>query len=317
MEQKFTRIDQNKLIHAVEVPVNPRFPNYGTKIQRMRNIVIEWADVKHRVMASLERREPWMSQPAMRSHLGELAQHPYERNSWHGGSGADVLKGLREGYRAEEFRNSAERVPSALQHRATWSEEDGDIDVGRLYGGHDEFMLGMAERPSKPGIRVQVEYAFACGVSNSVIAEYGAFVAGLLGAMEQYGFDMVVDMWIPLDNLYRGDRDIRSNVLVRVKKANEVADFTEWSALFAPYGYRVLGFSAKCVAGDKIGLAANGTLGTTIGGKTWGLEYDPEEATVTITVNQRAGGSERFPKATLIKQAIEAKLIPDPDAFNA
>jgi hypothetical protein len=290
----------------------------GKDGRKHRNVIISWSDVKDRVMGMLERGDQWDSQPAMDWTLQAMHRSPYQK-TWNTGDNyapAHLLGWLREGFRAPEFANSAEYVPSALQHRATWSEEDGDIDIGRLYGGHDEFMLGMAERETKPGVRVQIEFAFACGVEGKCIAEYGAWVAGLLGAMEQYGFDMVVDVWIPLDSLYQGDRATRSNVLVRVKQANEVSDFTEWSAIFSPAGYRTLGFSAKCVAGDKIGKTAVSNLGTTIGGKTWGLEYDKDESVVRITVNQRAYAGEAFPAAKLTKQAIEAGLIPDPDAMK-
>lgn len=287
------------------------------RVTKMRNVVIEWGDVKDRVMRSMRGGESWSSQPAMDSVLRAMHQEPY-RAVWNtgkdsrtpGDAPATLLGYLDDGFRAEEFANSAERVPAALQHRATWSEEDGDIDVGRLYGGHDDFMLGMVERPTKPGVRVQIEYAFAAGVPNATIAEYGAWGAGLLGSMEQYGFDMVVDVWIPLDNLYQGDSNVRSNVLVRVKRANEVSDFTEWSAIFSPAGYRTIGFSAKCVAGDRIGKTAKHDLGTTVGGKTWNLIYEPEESLVMITVNQRASGSESFPAERLTKLAQEAGLIP-------
>jgi hypothetical protein len=290
----------------------------GKDGRNQRYVILEWAEVKDRVMRTIEGGEAWKSQPAMEYNLLGMHRSPYQK-TWYTGDSyapAHLLGWLRDGFRAPEFANSAEIVPAALQHRATWSDEDGDIDLGRLYGGHDEFMLGMAERETKPGVRVQIEYAFACGVTGKCIASYGAWVAGLLGAMEQYGFDMVVDMWIPLDNLYNGDRGVRSNVLVRVKKANETSDFTEWSSIFSPAGYRTLGFSAKCVAGDKIGKTASSSLGMTIGGKTWNLVYDPEESLVTITCNQRAYAGEAFPHEKLTELAIEAKLIPDPEALK-
>lgn len=277
---------------------------------KMQNIVIDWSDVKQKFIACVEKGEYWESQPAMGYKLQSLHQNPYAKDNWNGGSGADTLKWIREGFFAPEFAHSAEYVPTALKNRNVWNEEEGDVDPGRLLAGQDNFYIGSQKRLSKPGLRVQIEFAFAWTVSSKTIQEYGAWCAGFLGALEKEGYDLVVDMWIPLDNLYEGDYGIRSNVLVRVKRPNEVADFTEWSALFGPTGYRQLGFTAKCVAGDKIGKRATSSLGHTLGGKTWGVEYDKEQALVMITVNQRAGGSDRFPKEKLNKEAVEAGLLP-------
>lgn len=238
---------------------------------------------------------------------------------WEGGSHGETLDNLRNGYRAPEFAHSAAYVPMAPKKRPTWSDEpDGDMDMSRLYGGYDEYYMTPAEEEKKPGIRVMIEFAFACGVSNSVIEQYGAWVAGLLGALEMTGYDLEVDMWIPLDGLF-SDRDYgegnRDNVLIRVKRPNEVSDFTEWSALFAPTGYRHLGFCAKMVAGDKIGIKCSGGLGSTLGGQTWGLEYDTENSILKIRVDQRGSGlygGNKFPTEALNKQAVELGLIPEP-----
>ena len=107
-------------------------------------------------------------------------------------------------------------------------------------------------------------------------------MAGLLGRWSPTGYDLEVDMWIPLDGLFQagagrlyGKRD---NVLIRVKRPNEVSDFTEWSALFAPTGYRHLGFCAKLVAGDKIGLVCSSGLGMTLGGTGLGAGVRPGDS---------------------------------------
>lgn len=277
--------------------------------RKVQNIVIDWSDIKQKFIACVERGEKWDSQP-MGQTLANMHRNPYEKDEWQGGSGADSLKWLREGYFAPEFAHAAEYVPTALKTRNVWNEEDGDVDAGRLISGNDNFYNGPQKRLAKPGLRVQIEFAFAWTVSSKTIQEYGAWCAGFLGALESSGFDIVVDMWIPLDGLFVGDYSMRSNVLIRVKRPNEVSDFTEWSALFSPTGYRQLGFTAKCVAGDKIGQRVQPSFGMTIGGKTWGVDYDVETATAMITVNQRAGKSDRFPHEKLTKEAREAGLLP-------
>lgn len=282
--------------------------------RRMQNVVIEWADVKKKYMECVQDGKRWSTQP-MGRQLARYYADPYkqEREGWEGGTPADTLRNLREGFHAPEFLHSAEMVPTALRRRHVWNDEDGDVDPGRLLAGRDDFFLGSQKRLSKPGLNVQIEFAFAWTVRAKVIQEYGAWVAGFLGSLESSGYDVTVDMWLPLDNMLRDDDPgTRTNVLMRVKRPNEVSFFTDWSALFGPTGFRHLGFTAICVAGDKLGKRVQSQLGDTIGGKTWGVDYDREDGTVMITVNQRAGGSDGFPGERLNQQAIKVGLLPKP-----
>lgn len=282
-----------------------------------RNIVIDWSDVKQAFMDVVAESKPYPGLPSqpMARRMAGYARNPYLDDAWEGGKPSQTLEWLRNGYYAPEFAHSAEYVQIAMKRKPNWNDEDGDVDSSRLLGGYDEFFLATEQRESKPGLRVLFEFAFACGVQQKVIQEYGAWVAGLLGALEASGYDLTVDAWIPLDDLYVNDRGTRSNVLMRVKRENEVSDFTEWSALFGPTGYRQLGFLAKARGGDKIGKPTNGSFGTTLSGRNWGLEYDKESSTVKITVAQRGGYGYRegstFPHQDLTEKAIKAGLLPE------
>jgi len=295
--------------------------------RKERNVVLDWGDVKRKYLEVVGDGKPWGVGKANAKHHTAKGfeadhHHPYKDNGWVGAKPADTLEWVRNGYRADEFLHSAEYVPMAQRNRPTWSEEpEGDLDIGRLYGGYDNPYLIQAEQEHKPGIRVQIEYAFACGVSSSTISQYGAWVAGLLASLETSGYDLVVDVWIPLDGLFqdRGKNHyhggIRDNVLIRVKRENEVSDFTEWSAMFSPGGYRNLGFCAKLVAGDKIGKKCSSGLGMTLGGQTWGLDYDKEFSVLKVRVDQRGHGmygGNSFPKDMLNKKGQELGLIPAP-----
>jgi len=279
---------------------------------RMQNVVIDWSDVKHKYLACVERGEYWSSQPLGPKWMSAF-RNPYREEQWSGGAPAATLRNLREGFFAPEFAHAADLVPTAQKRRNVWNSEDGDIDPGRLYAGRDDFYLGSQKRESKPGLRIAIEFCFAWTVEAHVIQQYGAWVAGLLGSLESSGYDIVVDLLIPLDHMIEDEPEVRTNIFIRVKRPNEVSDFTEWSGLFAPTGFRHLGFTAICLAGDKLGKRVQNELGDTIGGKTWGVDYDREDQTVFITVNQRAGGSDAFPIERLNQQAIKAGLLPDPE----
>lgn len=312
-----------------------------------RFTVVKWGEVKKQVLDVLRRNQQWTSQPTNYWQLANIQRNMAGKQNWVGNyideqgehktaTGFDIMNWVDHGFYSSAFRNLAARNPVGLQHRATWNEEEGDIEISRLYGGWDDYMLGPVRQPGKPGIRIQFEYAFACGVPNETIAGYGVWLMKLITGMEQQGFDLAVDAWICLDGLFRGDEggyqkrrrgrgwqylgeypripQIRSNVLIRVKSVGEASDATEWSVLFSPAGYRVCGFAAKGVAGDKIGKQTTSGLGTTIGGKDWALTYDKEKGLVTVFCNQQAGYGygKAFPAETLTKQAVEAGLIPDP-----
>jgi hypothetical protein len=100
-------------------------------------------------------------------------------------------------------------------------------------------------------------------------------------------------------------------VLIRVKQENEQSNFTDWSALFGPTGYRHLGFLAKCLAGQQIGKRVTPSFGKCHHDTDWGVNYDREFQTVTIRVNQ-IGGSKNLPVDKLNEEAIEAGLIKNP-----
>lgn len=231
------------------------------------------------------------------------------KTAWEGARPNDTLDWMEHGFRAKQFAHSAEYVPKHDKKRVFWNEEDGEVDIGRLYGGFDDFFLDSQIRPSRPGMRLQIEYSFACSTSPHVVAQYGAWCAGFIRSLELTGYDLVVDMWIHLDNLYQGDCGKRTSVLVRVKRENEISNFTEWSALFAPSGYRHLGFTAKCVAGDKIGKTASGSLGTCIYDDGWNVKYDRQRSTVLINANQISNNQED-PGKILTQCAIREGLIP-------
>lgn len=231
------------------------------------------------------------------------------KTSWEGARPNDTIEWIEEGFRAREFTHAAEYVPKHDKRRAFWNEDEGEVDLGRLYGGFDDFFMDSQIRPSRPGMRLQIEYSFSWDTSPHILAQYGAWCAGFIRSLEMSGYDLVVDMWIHLDDLYQGDYGQRTNLLVRVKRENEVSNFTEWSALFSPSGYRHLGFTAKCVAGDKIKKAAVSSLGTCIMGHTWDVKYDRAQSTVLVTAAQVSRNSNN-PYKELNKAAIREGLLP-------
>ena len=280
-------------------------------MSRPRNIVIEWSEVKQAFTAAVEDGTEIPGQP-INEKIAEWHRHPLKIDEWQGGSAADTMKNVRSGYRAETFAHSADYAALSNKRHFTYNEDDGEIDIDRVFDGHDSIFLDREERESRPGLRLMIEFAFAWTTSAETISQYGAWVASLIKSLEASGFDLVVDLWINLDDFFMGDgHDQRTNLFLRVKQENENSNFTEWSALFGPTGFRHLGFLAMCVAGLHEEKRVSSNFGLTVGDKDWGVTYDREVQQVTINVNQRAG-DEYLPIDTLNESAIDCGLIREP-----
>lgn len=310
----------------MEVTKN-KFDNVrDTRGGRVRSIIVSMDSVKQRFLRSVVNKEAWYTQRNQQERLTAIANNPsgqierfyaeYEDDATGkktSATGDQAVEWTRNGYHSRLFRNIADRIPVGVQHRPAWNEEDGDIEISRLYGGYDDFYLGINERISKPGIRIQFGLSFSCGVSNKVIAQYGAWIFGLIAGMESQGFDMTIDAAMSVTELFQGERNVKSHVLLRVKKAGEISNPADWSVLFSPVGFRVIGFTAFHVAGDKIGKVCRGNLGYPATGNRWDLQYDKDTSTVTIFCNSSAYSRDVFPADVLTAKAVEAGLLPSPE----
>jgi hypothetical protein len=277
-----------------------------------RNIVIEWSEVKQAFTAGVEDGQELETPQPINEKIVKWHSRPMAEDEWEGGSAAQTMKYVRGGYRAEHFAHSAEYAALSNKRHFSYNEDDGEIDLDRVFDGHDSIFLDREERESRPGLRLMIEFSFAWTTSPEVISQYGAWVASLIKSLESSGFDLVVDLWLNLDQLFMGDSyDQRTNVFLRVKQENEQSNFTEWSALFGPTGFRQLGFLTLCLAGQQIGSRVESCFGTTVGGKDWNVTYDREVQQVTINVNQRAG-DEFFPIDKLNDAALDCGLVRQP-----
>jgi hypothetical protein len=274
----------------------------------MQEISIEWADVKRRVIDSVQDGKRW-HQAAQRVILDDLHRNPYGHDEWRGGSGAQTLDWLRNGFFAPELQASADAVTTAVRARAGWSEEDGDIDVGRLYGGYDDFYLEVSPSETKPGLKVTADIFFAASVAAKVVKQYGAWLAGLIGSLEASGYDLEVGVGAPIDKLYEGTCP-RTRLTINVKRHGELSDFTEWSQLFSPTGVRVTLFTAFGVASEKVGKRQTAHMATSLPSTdaSFGVTYDEAENHLHISADQRFKGRE-FPAELMTDRLARVGLI--------
>jgi len=284
-----------------------------TKPKKPRNIIIEWPELKKSFTDAIENGTRFSDgQYNTNAKIEKWHIRPLDTDEWEGGSAAMTMKYIRNGYRTDAFTHSAEYAAMSNKRHFTYNEDDGEIDLDRVFDGHDAIFLDREMRESRPGLRLMIEYGFSWTTSVEIIVQYGAWVASLIKSLESSGYDLVVDIYIPLDAVFQNDgRGQRTNTFIRVKQENEQSNFTDWSVLFAPTGFRQLGFYALTMAAERNDRFVSSTYGQTISGKDWGVDYNRESQTVTVSVNQRSG-TEYLPVDKLNDEAIEQKLLPAP-----
>ena len=181
-----------------------------------RTVVVDWPDVKRAYLAAIEDGKTIPNQKEMNNKIKGWHKYPTASNSWEGGSPADTCNYLRNGYHAETFAHSAEYAAISVRNRFAYNEEEGEIDIDRVLDGQDAIYLNREERESRPGLRLMIEFAFVHDMPAKVISQYGAWVASLIQSLEATGYDLVVDVWINLNSLFKGDGGLTPTVAQKV-----------------------------------------------------------------------------------------------------
>ena len=246
----------------------------------MQTQLIEWDELRSKFMDCVQDGKPWTG--GMAGPLAGFHAAPYADSSFYGGAPADTLRWLRDGFDSEAFAAAAGTAPQAPDRKVTWSDEDGDPDVGRLIGGWDDFYFAVDNADAKPPLRVNVAMDFSAMVSAETVAKYGAWVARLVLGLENAGYDLEVNIMSPGQGVWVGGG--KFSTLVRVKRAGELSHFRDWSALFAPTGYRHLIFTSIALGAERFGKVATTGLGGPIASE-WTVKHDPASETLEVRAN--------------------------------
>lgn len=270
----------------------------------------EWGEVKRCFLRAMEEGAnfAWPSQPAGQNLGRKFGGDPYEKQTFYGDKPANTAKYVREGFHAENFLHAVEAVPTQKKPRFVYDELEGELDVSMLLAGYDTPYLDIQKRPAKPGLRLDIDFSFQCSVRATTIAEYGEWVAGLINALETSGFDLEVFLDMTGGNVFQGCGTFRN--MLKVKHFGEKSNFTEWSALFSPGGFRMLGFLAIPLAVDKVPgkHVCSSSLGRAIGGREWKLDYDEQQSRLRVLANQHSD-TQQFPGEKLTAQAFEIGVM--------
>ena len=270
-----------------------------------RTFVVEWAKVRARFLDEIEGR-------GQRNPYSVEAFENLRNGTWAGGSFLGATKDqaigwVRNGYNPPEFAHAAGYVQPVMHGSWVYDEEGENVDVGAALSGDDEPFVDWAEAPSRPGLKLNIELAFLGSTPARVIAEYGAWVAGMLSTFETQGIDLELDVELPSQSgLCKEDQHSANQMIVRVKRPGEIMPFEDWSSLFSPSGFRTLGFTTRAMACEEWGMTCRTGFGQSGKRPNWDAQYDANARHLSI---HRPPSPTSFDAERLTKQIADFGLL--------
>lgn len=261
--------------------------------EKVRNFIVDFAKVKRFWLDGLD-GEPVTQQHGFKRHMTTWAREDRDKTrysesqrDWNGNSAYEMREYIREGYYSPHYQGIDAYSQDRERQKSFYSEEGDELDLFLAWSGDPTPFLATEERPAKPGMRIVADFGMACTTSAETIEKYGQWLAGLCGGLEASGFDLEVDVSVATRALFQGERGGPSDgpvtdVMIRLKKVDQQTDYANWSPMFAPGGYRILGFSALWMAADQYQREASGNLGYPLSRTDWAVDWDESERTLKI-----------------------------------
>lgn len=253
---------------------------------------LTFGQIKREFLAMIEQGYDYKSS---NSQLVRLAQKwgadPYDFDPFMGQAPATTCDHLRNGYRPENIFDVSERNHVAKKPRFVYDECEGEVDVGMLLAGSDEPFLNIERREGKPGLRLELDFAFLGSVNAKQLALYGEWIAGLIAGLEASGFDLEVFITSSRETrCYSSGYDFFTN-RIQVKKFGEKSNFTEWSALFSPGGYRHLIWTAATMCTPEFPVPFEMRVESSASRSAGVCEakWDAEKRLITTTTDHHRG----------------------------
>lgn len=200
------------------------------------------------------------------------------RQNWAGCSFAEINDWIANGYRVPGLDEVSSLVPTKPRRRLRYSEEGDELNLDLVWSGSDEPFSEWEKRSGKPGLSVEIHTSFYFGVSASTITAYQRWIARALQTLDENGVDMEINVVTVTDD--RNGNKLET--LTRVRKPGEASDYANWSAMFSPGGFRMLGILGIGIHFDErgkeipFGYGGSGPYGS------WEVAYDEDRNILVI-----------------------------------
>lgn len=243
-----------------------------------------WGELKAAFLTALENPSKVFKRAGNVRNYNSLKRQTWEGNPrWTGCTIADMKDWLANGFQSDSFLNIGEMIEARPRRRIKYSEE-GEFQYDLMRSGFDYPFLEWEKRERKPGLRLDIPYTFVCMTGATLIAEFARWLAKVTYTLETEGYDL--EIGIRFDSESVGPRHPKQAIRIVVKEANQAQDYAQWSALFSPGGWRMLGFTALIQAADDIGCDSDSGLGYGLNRNvhSWGMDFNSDSRTLKLQV---------------------------------
>lgn len=216
-----------------------------------------------------------------------------DENSFTGCTTAQMLDWLNTGYRVPGLEGvDATLIPASPRKRISYQDEGDEMMIDMILAGESEFFLVREKQPTKPSIQVKIGVSFSASIPAKVVNSYQSWVARMLRTLDGFGLDVQVDLESAGSGQIDGVRAVHT-VVIRVKESGVASNFSSWSPMFSPGGYRHLTFMAIMQSADRVGKRYGFGLGSPKGCDDWDITYDKSTNVLQVS---NSNSSADFPE---------------------
>lgn len=215
---------------------------------------------------------------AARSHSDGLM-----RGAWHGCSLHEMNEWISSGYHVPGLSEVSSLIPTKPRRKLVFGEEGDELLLELAYAGSDEPYVSWEKRSAKPGLSIEIGMVFNAAIPAETISQYQRWIARMLQTFDENHVDMEVVLSIGENGADSYQKNRITDTRIRVKKAGEASDFSAWSAMFSPGGFRMLGIMAIGLHVDRehLGTLSSG-YGMPVPHGDWDVLYDEERNVLKI-----------------------------------
>lgn len=224
--------------------------------------------------------------------------------SFYGCTTEEMKTWLDSGYRVGGLDGVTPSLTPDRKRRRLRFQDEGELQLDLAMSGFDYPFLEWEKRERKPGMRVEVGITFNAYTSSEMLSAYQTWIARALYTLEEHGIDTEIVLKMRASDSMPRKPSVMHETFVRVKKENELTDFTSWSAAFSPGGKRHLGFLTQVMSIDQLGQDISSGLGSAAGGRAFQVRWDADTRTLHIVENSKE--TRTFPEAAMTEQLQEA-----------
>lgn len=261
--------------------------------------LIDWDELRDISLAALDGKKVAQKE----RHQRLIADDYLKPGKWEGYETEDVRRWITSGFQVPGLILGDPPVPIRDKRRLIFSEEGDEFHYDRAMSGEDNVFSEWTKRQVIPGLAVEAEISFSASVDNEVLRNYFSWICRAVYSLEENGVDCQVSLTMTMDRVFEGNTR-RRRTIVRVKKEQEVSDFSYWSAMISPASFRTFGFIAQTLNADRNGDNVSTGQGGN-GGSGWYVRFDPVRQVMEISSDYMGGGYS-FPEEDMTRQLHEA-----------